>query len=64
MHSVGVVHGDLRYQNILVEEDALLGREHTGQRVWLIDFGMADVGASQQQKINEMQEMSLLLGVS
>ena len=63
VHSVGVAHGDLRDHNILVEEGALGGGD-TGQRVWLIDFGKAVVGASQEQKIDEMREVSLLLGFS
>lgn len=64
VHSVGVVHGDLRCNHILVEEDgALNGGGGTGLRVWLIDFGRADVGASQLQKIDEMRELSLLLGL-
>lgn len=59
VHNLDVVHGDLRLQNILVEEGT--GGE---QRVWLIDFGHAERNGTQKQKDSEMRELLLLLVVN
>lgn len=60
VHNLGVLHGDLRNQNILVEEgDPPLGGGR--QKVWLIDFGNSSVNATQVEKDGEMSELSLLL---
>ena len=59
VHEAGVVHGDLRPSNILVEE--LHGVEAGWkQRVWIIDFGHAVLDAVQKLKDDEMQDLILL----
>jgi tRNA A-37 threonylcarbamoyl transferase component Bud32 len=42
-HACGVAHGDLRESNVLVQSEP-----DGGQRAWLIDWGDAALGASQQ----------------
>lgn len=63
VHEAGVVHGDLRPSNIIVEElhglDA--GRE---QRVWIIDFGHAELDATRKLKDDEMQGLMTLFSSS
>jgi tRNA A-37 threonylcarbamoyl transferase component Bud32 len=58
VHDRGVVHDDLRWPNILVQE----GVEGQQQAVWLIDFGHAKMDGTQQEKDDEMHDLSLMLG--
>ena len=45
IHSLGIVHGDVRAENILVAED--------GNKVWIIDFEFAEImdGASEAESM-------------
>ena len=67
VHDAGVVHGgDLRLDNILVEvHEGICGEaEGRRKRVWLIDFGLAEVDVTEQQRKEEMHDLLRLLLVS
>lgn len=75
VHALGVVHGDLREANILVEEGQGGAESGEGssslssceeppppprQRVWLIDFGLSELDATESHKDGELYDLSLL----
>ena len=74
VHGCGVIHGDLREANILVEEPrtddsgccageqgSKMEADQQAARVWLIDFGQAERGATRQQMDDEMRELAYLM---
>ena len=47
IHALGVVHGDIRAQNILVAEG--------GSRVWIIDFEMSSILGDRADAVAQIQ---------
>lgn len=58
VHGLGILHGDIRRQNILVSVES--GR----QRVWLIDFGYAKQQASESEFNIEMEQLAFVFASS
>ena len=52
IHNLKVSHNDIRFENIIIDKD---------YKVWLIDFGLAVVDPSREQKNNDIWEMNFLL---
>ena len=53
IHRHGVIHNDIREENILINSD--------GNRIFFIDFGMATVGNKRKRKF-ELKLLSSFLG--
>jgi glycosyltransferase 2 family protein len=48
MHRAGMAHRDLRVANLLVDDDG---------EVWIVDFGFAEVAASEAQQLHDKVEL-------
>lgn len=53
VHSYGVVHGDIRLQNFILQAKST--------KVFLIDFGFSFESEDKRVFLNELEEMRLLL---
>ncbi|CAG8634349.1 6659_t:CDS:2 [Paraglomus brasilianum] len=57
IHKRGVLHGDIRLENIMAEKNHLTGQS----RVWWIDFALSKTGASAKDLDRELVELKRLL---
>jgi tRNA A-37 threonylcarbamoyl transferase component Bud32 len=57
VQALGLAHGDVRRQNVLVEE-----LQGAGQRVWLIDWGFAAVDATPEEQQRDWAALRGLYG--
>ncbi|CAG8729669.1 3415_t:CDS:2, partial [Ambispora leptoticha] len=57
IHKRGILHGDIRLENIMAEKNHLTGQS----RVWWIDFALSKTGASAKDLDRELIELKRLL---
>lgn len=55
IHALGIMHGDIRTQNIVV------GQSNGQRRFWVIDFGMAKATSDTSKLSKEKQELERML---
>ncbi|CAJ0847274.1 4146_t:CDS:2 [Entrophospora sp. SA101] len=60
IHARGVMHGDVRLENVMVKRDGLVGKT----LVWWIDFAWSRMGCNEKVLNMELIELKRLLGMT